>query len=128
MRYRGRPRRDGRDTHPVDRVGHSVRRRCCAHRAPAAEAAVIGDVFGLTNLFPSMTGLKMTVWIEPRPAKGDVAVILVNATYGDATRLSSAVVAIDPVPRLITGYLSGNDLAQVLAWIAPNQGTLLAMW
>ena len=90
---------------------------------------MIDDVFRLTNLFPSTTGLPMTVWIGPRRAKGDVATLLVNTGHGDATRLAStAVVAIEPVPRLIKGYLSGNDLARVTAWIEANSAALLALW
>ena len=89
---------------------------------------MIDDVFRLTNLSPSTTGLPMTVWIGPRVHKGDVATILVNTTHGDVTRLSSAVVAIEPEPRLLKGYLSGNDLAQVVAWIEVNQAALLALW
>ena len=89
---------------------------------------MIDDVFSLTNLSPSTTGLPVTVWIEPRRAKGDVATILVNTTHGDTTRLSSAVVSMEPVPRLVKGYLRGNDLAQVVAWIEANQAALLALW
>ena len=43
-------------------------------------------------------------------------------------RASAAIVAIEPVPRLLKGYLSGNDLAQVVAWIEVNQAALLALW
>ena len=52
-----------------------------------------------------------------------------NTGHGDATRLAStAVVAIEPVPRLIKSYLSGNDLARVTAWIEANSAALLALW
>jgi hypothetical protein len=87
------------------------------------------DVFRLTNLSPSTTGLPMTVWIGPRRAKTHVPVLLVNTGHGDATRLAStAVVAIEPVPRLLKGYLSERDLAHVTAWIEVNTSALLALW
>jgi hypothetical protein len=114
----------------VDATGLAfvARRTVVVLIVPTAEATVIDDVFRLTNLSPSTTGLPMTVWIGPRVHKGDVATILVITTHGDVTRLSSAVVAIEPEPRLLKGYLSGDGLAKVVAWIEVNQTALLALW
>jgi len=87
------------------------------------------DVFRLTNLFPSTTGLPMTVWVGPRGAKSDMATLRVNRQDGDATRAAAtAIVAIEPVPRLIKGYLSERDITRVTAWIEANQAALLAVW
>ena len=70
----------------------------------------------------------MTVWIGPRRSKNHTAVVLVNLSYGGATRVASCTVAIEHTPRLLKGYLSGDDLARVTAWIEANQAALLAVW
>ena len=84
------------------------------------------DVFSLTNLLPSTTGLPMTVWIGPRRAKSEVAHLLLNPTHG--ARVVSCLVAIEPTPRLLKGYLSERDVTRVMAWVETNSDSLLAYW
>ena len=62
------------------------------------------DLFEMANLFPSTTGLPMTVWVSPRGnARHDVQV-KVNMTHGNQiSAANTAVVAVRPVPRIIAG-------------------------
>jgi hypothetical protein len=85
------------------------------------------DLFEMANLYPDTTGLPMTVWISPRGnARHDVR-IKVNMTHGNQINITNtAVVAVRPTPRVITGQLSANDTQAVFAWVKLNQDALVA--
>jgi hypothetical protein len=83
----------------------------------------------MTNLYPASTGLPMVIWVGPRyGARHDVR-IKVSMAHG--TRMDPgnlAVVAVRPVPRLISGSLSPADLQRVVLWIALNEAAILDHW
>jgi len=85
------------------------------------------DLFEMANLFPETTGLRMTVWVNPRGnARHDVR-IKVNLTYGDQMNPSNtAVVAVRPTPHVIAGRLSPDDEKAVSQWISLNTAALVA--
>ena len=83
----------------------------------------------MANLYPDTTGLPMTVWVSPRGnARHDVR-IKVNMTHGNQINISNtAVVAVRPTPRLITGRLLPADAQAVFEWARLNTDTLVAYW
>jgi hypothetical protein len=87
------------------------------------------QLFEMANLYPRETGLPMTVWVSPRGhARHDIR-IKVNMTPGDHMTIdSTAVVAVRPAPRMITGRLSSADERAVFRWIALNEAALVAYW
>jgi hypothetical protein len=87
------------------------------------------DLFDTANLFPSTTGLPMTVWVSSRGgARHDVR-IKVNMVHGRQMNVANtAVVAVRPAPRLIAGQLDQQDLQAVSDWIALNADALVAYW
>jgi hypothetical protein len=100
--------------------------------AIASEATVDQDdrdLFEMANLYPAETGLPMTVWVSPRGnARHDLR-IKVNVTHGNQMSISNtAVVAVRPTPRLISGQLPPADAQAVFEWVALNVNTLVAYW
>jgi hypothetical protein len=87
------------------------------------------DLFEMANLYPDTTGLPMTVWVSPRgTARHDVRV-KVNMTHGDQMNVrNTAVVAVRPTPRLISGRLSRADTQAVFQWLTLNTDALVAYW
>jgi len=85
--------------------------------------------FEMANLYPRDTGLPMTVWVSPKGrARHDVR-IKVCMTPGDRMDpTNTAVVAVRPEPRLVTGELSPDDLARVTDWVRANAEPLVAYW
>ena len=87
------------------------------------------DTFEMANLYPRDTGLPMTIWVSPRGRARHDARIEVCLTQGDrmgATK--TAVVAIRPEPRLISGALPARDFDLVASWIARNTEALIDYW
>jgi len=98
----------------------------------ASDAQIVADsddIFFMTNLSPRMTGLPMSVWVSPRGnARHDVR-IKVNMTHGNRMTIEdTAVVAVRPAPRVITGRLSSEDQSAVAAWIRLNEDAIVAYW
>jgi hypothetical protein len=63
------------------------------------------ELFELANLYPSGTGLPMTVWVSPHGRAGHDARIRVNTSHGRRMDPDqAAVVTIGRVPRLIEVY------------------------
>jgi hypothetical protein len=87
------------------------------------------DIFEMANLYPTTTGLPMTIWVSPRgTARHDVRV-KVNMTHGDQMNIANtAVVGVRPRPRVITGRLSPADTQAVFEWVALNRDALVAYW
>lgn len=84
------------------------------------------DLFEIANLYPGTTGLPMTVWVSPR---GAARRIKVNMTHGNRmTIANTAVVAVRPVPRVVTGQLLSTDEQTVFAWVTLNEDALMAYW
>jgi hypothetical protein len=87
------------------------------------------DTFEMANLYPRDTGLPMTVWVSPRGRARHDARIKVCLTPGDRMDAgNTAVVAIRPVPRMVSGALPPRDFALVAQWIADNRAVLLGYW
>src|ERR1700751_518730 len=87
------------------------------------------ELYELVNIFPADSGLPMTVWAGPRGgARHDVRV-KVNMTHGNHMSISNtAVVAVRPRPRLISGTLSSPDMSAVSTWLQLNEDDLVALW
>jgi hypothetical protein len=105
---------------------------CASHvigTIPAADEAEDDSLFEMANLFPTTTGLPMTVWVSPRGgARHDVRV-KVNMTRGNQMNASNtAVVGVRPTPRLIEGRLDQEDQQAVFAWVSLNAQALVAYW
>ncbi|HEX5322060.1 MAG TPA: hypothetical protein VFW46_23095 [Stellaceae bacterium] len=81
----------------------------------------------MANLYPAETGLPMTVWVSPRGHARHDARIKVNMTHGNKMTVdNTAVVAIRPSPRVVTGRLSTEDEQSVFRWISLNSPMLIA--
>ena len=95
----------------------------------SAEALENEDLFEMANLFPSTTGLPMTVWVSPRGnARHDVRV-KVNMTHGNQMNVANtAVVGVRPAPHVIAGRLAPEDERAVLQWVALNADALVEYW
>jgi hypothetical protein len=87
------------------------------------------DLFEMANLFPTTTGLPMTVWVSPKGnARHDVR-IKVNMTHGNQMSIANtAVVSVRPAPRLITGQLSPTDMQIVSDWVQLNETPIISYW
>jgi hypothetical protein len=87
------------------------------------------DTFEMANLYPRDTGLPMTLWVSPRGRARHDARVKVCMTHGDRMDASNtAVVAIRPAPRLLTGALPPRDFALVAKWIDGNKAALIGYW
>jgi hypothetical protein len=87
------------------------------------------DLYQMSNLFPEDTGLPVTVWVSPRGRARHAARIKVCRIPGNRMVPSNtAVVGIEPEPRLIEGTLPDRYLSPVMQWIALNREPLLAYW
>jgi hypothetical protein len=87
------------------------------------------DLFKLSNLFPSNTGLPMTVWAGPRGRLACDARINGCMRRGERMDLDdTAVVVLRPQPRLVRGAPPTADWLAVQAWVALNEAALLDYW
>jgi hypothetical protein len=87
------------------------------------------NLFEMANLYPATTGLPMTVWVSPRGAARHDVRLKVNMTHGNRmTIANTAIVAVRPVPRVVTGQLLSTDEQSVFAWLALNEDALVACW
>lgn len=87
------------------------------------------DTFLMTNLSPRMTGLPMSVWASPRSGARHDARVKVNMAHGNRMNINNtAVVAIRPSPRVVTGRLDADDQRLVGDWISLNFNALVAYW
>jgi hypothetical protein len=87
------------------------------------------DLFEMANLYPTTTGLPMTVWVSPRGNAKHDARVKVNASHGSQMDISNtAVVGIRPNPSIIEGNLSSADFAAVSNWITLNRVALIDYW
>ena len=87
------------------------------------------ELYEMANLYPAETGLPMTVWVSPRGrARHDVRV-KVNRSHGNRmTITNTAIVAVRPLPRLVTGRLAPADEQAVFQWVKLNEDALVAYW
>jgi hypothetical protein len=94
------------------------------------EAPVEGDdLFEMANLFPSTTGLPMTVWVSPRGNSRHDVRVKVNMTHGNQMNPgNTAVVGVRPSPHIIAGNLSPDDQRAVFLWVSQNAAALVAYW
>ena len=64
------------------------------------------DLFEMANLYPTTTGLPMTVWVSPRGHARHAARIKVCMAHGNKMDAgNTASVRIEPAPRLMEGSL-----------------------
>ena len=95
----------------------------------SAEALENEDLFEMANLFPSTTGLPMTVWVSPRGNARHDARVKVNMTHGNQMNATNtAVVGLRPAPHVIAGLLSADDERAVFEWASLNLDALIAYW
>jgi hypothetical protein len=93
------------------------------------------DLYETSNLFPEDTGLPVTVWVSRAARPGmrresrHAARIKVCRIPGNRMVPSNtALVGIEPEPRLIEGRLSDRYLDSAVQWIELNRAALLACW
>jgi hypothetical protein len=99
------------------------------HRGKQREEETDVDLFTMTNLYPRRTGLPMTVWVSPRGHARHAVRIKVNMAHGQRMTIgNTAVVRLQPVPRVISGLLSADDRLAIFQWIAMNEQALLDHW
>jgi hypothetical protein len=87
------------------------------------------QLFAMVNLAPRLTGLPMTVWVRPESGLQNDVRIKVNMTHGRAMSISNtAVFAVQPTARLVSGHLSSADFAAVSDWISLNKTAIVDYW
>ena len=87
------------------------------------------DLFDIANLYPGTTGLPMTVWVSPRGNAQHGVRVKVNMTHGNQMNIgNTAVVAVRPAPRVISGQLLSTDEQAVFAWVTLNEAPLVSYW
>lgn len=79
------------------------------------------NLFEMANLYPSTTGLSMTVWVSPRGNADHDVRVRVNRTDGDQLDIANtADVAVRPTPCVLAGQLSSAGAQEVFQWISLN--------
>lgn len=87
------------------------------------------ELYEKVNIYPADSGLPMTVWAGPRGrARHDVRIKLNMARGNRMSIRNTAVVALRPNPRLLSGRLSSDDMAALIAWLRLNEAALVAHW
>jgi hypothetical protein len=87
------------------------------------------DLFELANLYPTTTGLPMTVWVSPQGNAQHGPRVKVCMAHGNRMDISNtAVVGISHPPRLIAGSLTTPDMRAVFDWIEANMAALIDYW
>jgi hypothetical protein len=87
------------------------------------------DLYEMANLYPATTGLPMTVWVSPRGNAQHDARVKVSESHGNRMDISNtAMVAIRPSPRLVSGNLTHSDMNAVVNWLSLNTDALLDYW
>jgi hypothetical protein len=87
------------------------------------------DLFEMANLYPRETGLPMTVWVSPHGNARQEVRVKVNMMHGNQMNIvNTAVFAIRPMPRIITGSLPPADTQAVFQWITLNADALIEYW
>jgi hypothetical protein len=98
-------------------------------RGVKSSAAKGFDTFEMANLYPRDTGLPMTIWVSPRGRARHDARIKVCLAPGDRMDArNTAVVAVRPEPRLVSGALAAREFAPVARWIRINTEALIDYW
>ena len=87
------------------------------------------DFWTTAVLFPSSTGLPVTIWLPTMLSTDQRAVVLVATSPSeqmDAT--NAAILGVQPEPHLIVGPLDPAYEAAAVSWIRANREPLLARW
>ena len=96
---------------------------------PSTTSEAEEDLYEMANLYPDTTGLPMTVWVSPRGNARHDARVKVNMAHGDQMNISNtAVVAVCPSPRVLTGRLPRADTQAVFQWVSLNADALVEYW
>ena len=87
------------------------------------------ELFAMVNLVPRLTGLPMTIWVQPESGLPHDIRIKVNMTHGRSMSISNlAVVGVAPAPWLVAGQLSPADMQAVSDWIRLNEAAIVDYW
>ncbi len=93
------------------------------------------ELYDMVNIYPSDSGLPMTVRAGPRGnTRHDVRVKVI--AHGNQMSISgnqmsisnTAVVAVRPAPHVIVGWMSSADLQAVSDWLRLNEAALVEHW
>lgn len=89
----------------------------------------MSDTFAMAPLYPTETGLPMTVWVQPRSRTRPDVRIVVNGISGPRPMIAKPkIVAVRPSPRVISGQLPLVHQRMVFAWAQLNQTVLADYW
>jgi len=87
------------------------------------------DLYEMANLYPEDTGLPVTIWVSPRGhARHGARVKVCRVPGNKMVPSNTAVLRIEPEPRLVEGKLPSKYLEPVAKWIAENREHLLKYW
>jgi hypothetical protein len=85
--------------------------------------------FDMANLYPRDTGLPMTIWVSPKGrARHDVRIKVCTIPGDRMDATNTAVVAVQPRPKVLHGELSRSDAELVSRWIDANATALIGYW
>ena len=85
--------------------------------------------FAMAPLFPTETGLPMTVWVQPRGRKRLDVRIVVNGVSGPRLSIANPrIVAVQPSPRVTSGRLPPVQQRLVFAWAQLTEAALGDYW
>ena len=89
----------------------------------------MSDAFAMAPLYPTETGLPMTVWVQPRGRKRLDVRIVVNGVSGPRLTIANPrIVAVQPSPRVVSGRLPLLHRRLVFAWAQLNETALGDYW
>jgi hypothetical protein len=89
----------------------------------------MSDPFAMAPLYPTETGLPMTVWVQPRSRTRSDVRIVVNGVSGPRPTIAKPkIVAVRPSPRVISGWLPLIHQRMVFAWARLNETALVDYW
>ena len=91
-------------------------------------SALENELHGISNLYPRITGLPMTIRVSPKSGAGHDARVKVAAEGGNRmVPETMAVMGIRLEPCFIEGRLDGRTLALPSEWITLNGEALAAV-
>lgn len=93
------------------------------------EPISMSDPFAMAPLYPTETGLPMTVWVRPRSrVRADVRIVVNGVSGPRPTIAKPKIVAVRPTPRVISGHLPLVHRQLVFDWVWLNQTALADYW
>lgn len=88
------------------------------------------DLFGMANVRPNKTGLKMVIYISPRNNSKHGPRIKVSQQYGDKVNSDFFSITISDQPEIIgkTGNIKSEDVQKAINFVVLNKDVLLQLW